>query len=78
MSNAVLEETEYFDDDIDYDYELKTWGDDYRSPKFRAVMDEILAEEKDMAEHPENYKVYDSFKDMLADMGLDVDGLPDD
>ncbi|MBR0149874.1 MAG: hypothetical protein IJP89_00755 [Synergistaceae bacterium] len=77
MSSAVLEETEYTDD-IDYDYELETWGDDYRSPKFRAVMDEILAEENDMAEHPEKYKVYDSFKDMLADMGLDVDGLPDD
>ena len=81
MNSAVLEEvrpSEVEDEDIDYEYELKTWGDDYRSPKFRAVMDDILAEEEYMKAHPEKYKVYDSFKEMLRDIGLDVSNLPDD
>ncbi len=41
-------------------------------------MDDILAEEEYMKAHPKKYKVYDSFKEMLRDIGLDVSSLPDD
>lgn len=81
MASAVMEKVMPVvdkDEDIDYEYELRTWGDDYRSPKFRALMDEALAEEKYMKAHPEEYKVYDSFKELLRDAGFDVSNLPDD
>lgn len=81
MMNAVSEEVmpaAEYEEDIDYEYELRTWGDDYRSPKFRAVMDEVLAEEEYMNAHPEEYKVYDSFKEMLRDKGFDVSNISDD
>lgn len=81
MASAVMEKVMPAvdeDEDIDYEYELRTWGDDYRSPKFRALMDEALAEEKYMKAHPEEYKVYDSFKELLRDAGFDVSNLPDD
>lgn len=81
MAGAVAEKvmpTVDDDEDIDYEYELRTWGDDYRSPKFRALMDEALAEEEYMKAHPEEYKVYDSFKELLRDAGFDVSNIPDD
>lgn len=81
MAGAVMEEVMPAveeDEDIDYEYELRTWGDDYRSPKFRAMMDEALAEEEYMKAHPEEYKVYDSFKELLRDAGFDVSNIPDD
>ena len=81
MAGAVMEEVMPAveeDEDIDYEYELRTWGDDYRSPKFRALMDEALAEEEYMKAHPEEYKVYDSFKELLRDAGFDVSNIPDD
>ena len=81
MAGAVMEEVMPAvekDEDIDYEYELRTWGDDYRSPKFRAMMDEVLAEEEYMKAHPEEYKVYDSFKELLRDAGFDVSNISDD
>ena len=81
MAGAVMKEVMPAveeDEDIDYEYELRTWGDDYRSPKFRAMMDEVLAEEEYMKAHPEEYKVYDSFKELLRDAGFDVSNISDD
>ncbi|MBQ3402698.1 MAG: hypothetical protein IJG65_04910 [Synergistaceae bacterium] len=49
----------------------------YSSPKFRAIMDEVLAEYEDMRAHPEKYKVYTSTKEMFRDMGFDVSNFPD-
>lgn len=37
---------EYYDEEYD----------EYYTPKFRAIMDEVLEEEKYMLEHPEEYK----------------------
>ena len=49
----------------------------YDSPKFRAIMDEVLAEYEYMRAHPEEYKVYTSTKEMFRDMGFDVSNFPD-
>ena len=40
-------------------------------------MDEALEEEKHIMEHPEEYKFYDSVKEMLMDAGFDVSNIPD-
>ena len=41
-------------------------------------MAEVLEEEKYMMEHPEEFKVYTSTKEMFRDMGFDVSNIPDD
>ena len=51
--------------------------DEYYTPKFRALMDEALEEEKHIMEHPEEYKFYTSTREMFKDMGFDVSNIPD-
>ncbi len=41
-------------------------------------MAEVLEEEKYMMEHPGEFKVYTSTKEMFRDMGFDVSNIPDD
>ena len=70
--NTVLEaptvnEDEYYEEDEAM----------YDSPKFRAIMDDVLAEYEYMRAHPEEYKVYTSTKEMFRDMGFDVSNFPD-
>ena len=60
----------------DDEYYWEDW-DLYHSEKFRREMQEVMAEMEDMRLHPEKYKKYDSFKEMLRDIGLDVSDIPD-
>lgn len=84
MSSAVLEETKPVWVDVEgedgnvYDEYYEEDRDLYESPKFRAAMEESMAEAEDIIAHPENYKFYDSVKEMLRDKGFDVSSLPDD
>lgn len=82
MSSAVLEEEirpaltdtdneDFYDEYYEEDREL------YESPKFNAIMQEVMAEEADIMAHPEKYKFYTSTKEMFRDMGFDVSNLPD-
>ncbi len=84
MSNETIEhgntalntptgtEPEEYDEYYWEDYDL------YHSEKFARDMQEVFAELEDMELHPEKYKTYDSFKEMLRDAGFDVSDLPDD
>ena len=65
-------ETGEYDEYYWEDYDL------YHSEKFAAEMKEVMDEIEDMRAHPEKYKTYDSFKEMLRDSGFDVSDLPDD
>ncbi|MBR1437701.1 MAG: hypothetical protein IJ587_04115, partial [Synergistaceae bacterium] len=65
-------EDEYYDEYYEEDREL------YESPRFNAIMEEAMAEAEDIIAHPENYKFYDSVKEMLRDKGFDVSGISDD
>ena len=82
MSNAVLEEVRpeisELEDEKAYDEYYEEDRELYESPKFRAIMAEVMAEADDIIAHPEQYKFYDSVKEMLRDKGIDVSNLPDD
>ena len=73
MSSAALEleDEDLYDEYCEEDREL------YESPKFRAAMEEVMAEEADIIAHPEKYKFYTSTKEMFRDMGFDVSNFPD-
>ena len=74
MSSAALEleDEDLYDEYYEEDREL------YESPRFNALMEESMAEAEDIIAHPENYKFYDSVKEMLRDKGFDVSDIPDD
>ena len=81
MSSAVLEEVRpnvsELDDEELYDEYYEEDRELYESPKFRAIMEEVMAEADDIIAHPEKYKFYTSTKEMFRDMGFDVSDFPD-
>lgn len=81
MSSAVLEEVRPDISDIEdeeaYDEYYEEDRELYESPKFRAIMAEVMAEADDIIAHPEKYKFYKSTKEMFRDMGFDVSNFPD-
>lgn len=82
MSSAVLEKTSPFWIDVEnenlYDEYYEEDRELYESPRFNAIMEEAMAEAEDIIAHPENYKFYDSVKEMLRDKGFDVSDISDD
>ena len=44
---------------------------------FDEAMHEAMKEFEDIQAHPEKYKSYDSFKELLRDCGIDVSDIPD-
>ena len=78
MSTATLERVSPAVEDEDiYDEYYEEDRELYESPKFRAIMEEVMAEIEDMKAHPERYKTYTSTKEMFRDMGFDVSNFPD-
>lgn|GEM_PF-3182398 len=71
LALGTNEPEEEYDEYYEEDYDL------YHSEKFAREMKEVFAEMEDMKLHPEKYKTYDSFKEMLRDAGFDVSDIPD-
>ena len=78
MADVVMEEIRPLTQEAEEKEYYRVDESLYDSPKFRAIMDEILAEEEYMEAHPEEYKRYTSTKEMFRDMGFDVSNMSDD